>query len=209
MGTHRRTADRREEPETLRQAQSRPATRPAGDLRVPQVLRSTRRGTPRRVRPLPPGRRIAGGRRRPLLVADSSLHHKHHPEPLRKEETVSRPAKGRTLFYHRDSEGHSELAPGQYVIWTAREARERGLSFTGTPDAIGQMIRRHEWHRGDLFLDYGISGNELERPGLKALRREVARDRNVSHIFIHHRARLARPDDPLDGWKLEMEFRIQ
>ena len=79
-----------------------------------------------------------------------------------------RPTAGRGLFYHRDSEGHSELAPPQYVGWAQGRAKELRVSFSGTPEAIQAMIARKVSGEGDLYLDYGVSGNLLSRPGLDA-----------------------------------------
>jgi len=55
---------------------------------------------------------------------------------------TTRPDKGRGLFYHRDSEAHSDLAPPQYVEWARTEAARLGVTFTGTPAAITDMIAR-------------------------------------------------------------------
>ena len=49
---------------------------------------------------------------------------------------TNRPETGRGLFYHRDSEAHSELAPPQYVEWARTAAAHLGVSFSGTPEAI-------------------------------------------------------------------------
>lgn len=118
----------------------------------------------------------------------------------------TRATQGRALFYTRDSSGKHEVTPGQYVAWAQREANRLGLTFSGTPQAIDQMIRQGLSASGDLFLDYGVSGNKLTRPGLEALKAEALRDSQVSHLFIPRRDRLARPDDPTDGMKLEAEF---
>jgi len=75
---------------------------------------------------------------------------------------------GRGLFYTRDSEGKSDLAPQQYVAWARGEASRLGVAFGGTAEAITSMIRDHISQNGDLFLDYGISGNILSRPGFDA-----------------------------------------
>src|SRR5262249_23125601 len=61
--------------------------------------------------------------------------------------------------------------------------------------------------RGDIFLDYGVSGNVLSRPGFNALLEEVAQDLSVSHVFIPRRDRVARPTDPVDGVNLETRLR--
>jgi hypothetical protein len=60
---------------------------------------------------------------------------------------------------------------------------------------------------GDLFLDYGIKGNLLQRPGLDALFRVALTDASVTHIFIPRRDRFARPDDPLDAVRMETTLR--
>ena len=114
--------------------------------------------------------------------------------------------KGRGLFYHRDSGGKAEMTPAQYVEWARREAKEEVL-FDGTPERIEAMIREDRFADGDLFLDYDVKGNLLSRPGLDALFREALGDPRVTHIFIPRRDRLARPDDPIDGVKLETRLR--
>jgi DNA invertase Pin-like site-specific DNA recombinase len=115
----------------------------------------------------------------------------------------TRPAQGRALFYTRDSGGKHEMTPGQYVGWAQGKAVELGLSFTGTPALIEQMIRDRQHRSGDLFLDYGVSGNVLSRDGLNALSQEALKDHCVSHVLIPRRDRLARPDDPIDAVQLE------
>lgn len=119
----------------------------------------------------------------------------------------NRPTPGRGLFYTRDSGGEHETTPGEYVRWAQRRATELGVAFTGTPEQIAAMIRDDRFHDGDLFLDYGIKGNQLDRPGLNALFHLAQTDASVSHVFIPRRDRLARPDDPLDGMKMEAVLR--
>jgi len=120
---------------------------------------------------------------------------------------MNRPEKSTGVFYHRDSEGHSELAPPQYVEWARGEAARLGVSFSGTADAINSLIANRKSFAGDLFLDYGISGNQLSRPGFDALRARVLSDSTVTHLFVSKRDRLARPDNPLDAMTIEYELR--
>ncbi len=114
---------------------------------------------------------------------------------------------GRALFYTRDSGGKHEMTPTQYVNWARRKAEELGIGFDGQPETIEAMIAGGCSQRGDLFLDYGVSGNVLSRNGLNALIQEALSDPNVSHVMIPRRDRLARPDDPVDGLKLEKGLR--
>src|SRR5262245_14388080 len=121
--------------------------------------------------------------------------------------TSKRPEKGRALLYHRDSGGQHEMTPGQYVGWAAKRSGELGITFHGTADIMEAMIREGRYTDGDIFCDYGVKGNTLSRNGLDALIREIETDAQISHILIPRRDRLARPDDPLDGVKLENTLR--
>ncbi len=118
-----------------------------------------------------------------------------------------RPPHGHGKFYTRDSGGEHETTPGEYVLWARRMAKQLGVAFTGMPEQIERMIREGRFQEGDLFLDYGVKGNILQRRGLDALFHVVLTDTNVSHVFIPHRARFARPDDPLDGIGMETKLR--
>jgi DNA invertase Pin-like site-specific DNA recombinase len=110
---------------------------------------------------------------------------------------------GRALFYTRDSGGKHEMTPAEYVAWACRRAAELGLSFDGTAARMDAMIQEGRWAAGDLFLDYDVKGNVLSRKGLNGLIQEVGTDAGVTHVFIPRRDRLARPDDPTDGIRLE------
>ncbi len=120
---------------------------------------------------------------------------------------TKRPTAGRGLFYTRDSGGEHETTPSEYVRWGRRAAAQLGVAFTGAPERIEAMIREGLSQEGDLFLDYGVKGNQLQRPGLDALFQLAQADPAVSHVFIPRRDRLARPDDPLDGMNMEAELR--
>ena len=120
---------------------------------------------------------------------------------------MRRPAHGRGLFLTRDSGGKHEMTPAKYVEWAATEAQKLGVNFTGTPAQIDSMIRDGKSAEGDIFLDYDVKGNVLSRAGLDAIKSLIKRDSSVSHVFIPKRDRLARPDNPLDGVRLENELR--
>ena len=94
--------------------------------------------------------------------------------------TSQRPSLGRGLFYTRDSGGEHETTPGEYVRWAQRKAAALGVRFSGTPEHIEAMIRDGRSQHGDLFLDYGIKGNQLQRPGLDALFRLALTDLDIT-----------------------------
>src|SRR3954468_7599129 len=110
-----------------------------------------------------------------------------------------RPAAGRAVFYTRDSLGKHETTPGEYVLWAGRAAAQHGVAFDGTPERIEAMIRLGRSQDGDLFLDYGVTGNQLSRAGADALLHNALPDTGVSPVLTPRRARFARPDDPIDG----------
>jgi hypothetical protein len=123
---------------------------------------------------------------------------------------MKRSTLGNALFYTRDSEGKSDLAPPQYVGWAQSEAAKLGVSFGGTPEQMTFMINRGVSQSGDLFVDYAISGNILKRPRFDAFREKALTDLRVSHLFVPRRDRIARPDDPVTAsrWKLSCGLQV-
>jgi hypothetical protein len=121
---------------------------------------------------------------------------------------MKRSTRGRALFHTRDSGGKHETTPAKYVEWAMDQGRSYKVTFRGTPAQIESMIRDGKVADGDLFLDYDVKGNRLSRDGLDALKAEILRDPSVSHVFIPKGDRLARPDDALDGVRLENEIRV-
>jgi hypothetical protein len=116
-------------------------------------------------------------------------------------------APGRALFYSRDSGGEHETTPGEYIRWAQREATNLGVAFSGTPEQLDAMIRGRCPHDGDLYFDNCVTGNKLSRAGLDALIKTALAAPDVTHVLIPRRDRLARPDDPTDGLKLEHVLR--
>lgn len=120
---------------------------------------------------------------------------------------LKRSENGRGVFYTRDSGGEHETTPSEYVRWAHRRAGGLSVTFNCNPEQIEVMIRNGKSHDGDLFLDYGVKGNQLQRSGLDALYRVALTDPGVTHVFIPRRDRFARPDDPLDAMRMEAQLR--
>ena len=55
------------------------------------------------------------------------------------------------------------------------------------------MIRDGRFVDGDLFVDFGVSGNVMNRPALDELRRIVQSDHTISHLLVVRRDRLRGP----------------
>ena len=114
-----------------------------------------------------------------------------------------RPTKGRCLLYTRDSEGRQRTTFEEYVRWAQQKSKELGLQFCAAAGQIDAMIRAGKCVEGDVFIDFGIAGDELNRPGLNALMAEIRRDRQITHVCCPRRDRLARATDPAMGMQLE------
>ncbi|MDZ4688928.1 MAG: recombinase family protein [Planctomycetaceae bacterium] len=121
--------------------------------------------------------------------------------------STNRPDRGRGLFYSRDSGGRHDQTPAAYVEWASNEADKLGVRFSAAAGAINELIASGAPFRGDLYFDNIISGNQMSRPALDALKAVIRRDHTISHLFIPRRDRLARPDDAAEGVALEREFR--
>jgi len=109
-------------------------------------------------------------------------------------------------YYYRDSAGVHEQAPLAYFKWASENAKRRGLILEGTTADVERLIRQQGGHVHDVFIDCGVKGNQLSRPALDALRRRIESDPQVTHLYVHHRDRLARPDHAVDGVHLELSL---
>lgn len=114
---------------------------------------------------------------------------------------------GRGLLYLRQSQGEPTLVQSQYVSWAQGRATELGVAFMARPTDVDLMLRAGQSARGDLFVDWNISGNILRRPGFDAFRGKALSDLSVSHLFVTRRDRIARADNPIDAVSLEIELR--
>lgn len=116
---------------------------------------------------------------------------------------AKRPEKGRAILYTRDSEGRERTTFEEYVRWCQQKAKELGLEFHATEGQIDAMIRSKRYVDGDIIIDFGIAGDELDRPGLKALFAIIERDKHISHVLCPRRDRLTRATDPAESMRLE------
>ncbi len=113
---------------------------------------------------------------------------------------------GRSIAYLRRSSDQQGLSLSAQLDWAHEEAVRRGLTLTGSPADLESALLSRDARFGDVCLDNAITGSELDRPGLSALKRAV-QESGVTHLLVHKRDRLARPDDPIDGVQLENELR--
>src|SRR5581483_9646000 len=57
-----------------------------------------------------------------------------------------------------------------------------------------------------IFLDSGITGADLARPGFTACRQYALLHKDISHLFIHMPDRFARPESAVEAMTLEQEL---
>ena len=67
---------------------------------------------------------------------------------------------------------------------------------------LAHKLSRH----GCVCLDDAITGANMERPGLVELIDESLSNKNISHIFVYMRDRLARPENPLEMMVIEVQL---
>jgi hypothetical protein len=87
-----------------------------------------------------------------------------------------------------------------------KRARDVNVPLAVDAALVARAERTGVAHIGDLYVDDGVSGSELSRPGLDQLIADLKADRSISHVFVHKRDRLARPHRTSDGARLEEEI---
>ena len=114
---------------------------------------------------------------------------------------------GRGLAYVRKSKEEAGLGPRNQLECAIARAAELGVRLDVSLETLEEMIADGVHERGDIYLDFGVSGSLLSRPGLDALLRRAKTDSGVTHIFVYDRDRLARPEDPIDAMQIENGLR--
>ena len=121
--------------------------------------------------------------------------------------TRKRPV-GRGVMYGRRSQNKrkQENSFAYQVDVAMKRARDVNVPLAVNPTLVAEAERTGACNIGDLYLDDGVSGSELSRPGLDKLLAELKADRTISHVFIHKRDRLARPHRTSEGSDLEEQI---
>ncbi len=90
--------------------------------------------------------------------------------------------------------------------WAINEASKLGLNLSGTREDLEHMERRKLSTYKDLYLDSGVTGADMNRPGLLAFIRTAVDDTTVSHVLVHMPDRLARPEEPSMAMTIERQL---
>ena len=109
---------------------------------------------------------------------------------------MSSRVKNRGKVLLRRSTNNQEKSLSQQLDWAVARANEVGITLDASQDDLALMQKNCICRYKDMYVDDAITGANLSRPGLSALRTEVIADRSVSHLFIYLPDRLARPEEP-------------
>src|ERR1700733_14295178 len=113
--------------------------------------------------------------------------------------------RGKVLL--RRSSNRQETSLEQQLEWAIFKAQGLGVPLDASQAELTYMLKAGLCTYKDLYLDDPVTGSDLNRPGLTAMIAAVTADRSVSHLFIYHPDRLARPEEPLDGVAIETNLR--
>lgn len=112
----------------------------------------------------------------------------------------------RGLFLLRRSGDRQESSLDKQLTWAAAKAQSEGVTVNAAPADLAHMRGAKLHSYKSIRLDDAIPGDELDRPGLTALIRDVVADRTISHVFVFARDRLGRPASPVDSMAKELEL---
>lgn len=115
--------------------------------------------------------------------------------------------KNRSLAYLRRSLSRQETGIHAQLDWAIAEAVRQELSLDATQADLEYMLRhvREPRYKG-IFLDDGVTGSDLNRPGFEAFRQTALADPSVSHLLIHLSDRFARPELATQAMLMETEL---
>lgn len=113
----------------------------------------------------------------------------------------------RAVAYLRRSTTDQDTSLDMQFSWALRRSAQVDCPLEATAADFTKMQAQFAHEFGPIYLDDGISGSDESRPGLAALKERLERDRSITHILIHKRDRLARPDEPTEYVLLEKHWR--
>jgi DNA invertase Pin-like site-specific DNA recombinase len=108
--------------------------------------------------------------------------------------------------YLRRSTSKQEASAKNQLIWALDEAHRLRVQLDATLEDLEHMLARKLTYYKAIFLDDGVTGADLLRPGFVQFRKQALAHRNVSHLFIHMPDRFARPERATEAVLLETEL---
>ncbi len=114
--------------------------------------------------------------------------------------------KRKGLVYLRRSTDKQETGIHEQLRWAIAEAQRHEVQLDAAPEDLEYMLVRELAQYKGIYLDDGISGSKLDRPGCVAFRQVAMGDSAVSHVFVHLSDRFARPEQAHQAMQQEIEL---
>jgi hypothetical protein len=80
------------------------------------------------------------------------------------------------------------------------------VNLDAAPTDLQHMVSRKLTRYKHIYLDDGVTGADLDRPGFTAFRRDARANVHVSHVLIHMPDRFARPEQASNAMLMEQEL---
>src|SRR4051812_37197405 len=106
-------------------------------------------------------------------------------------------SQGKALAYLRRSTSRQEVSLTTQLEWARQQAVAHAVRLDASPADLGQMQAARITSLNGLRIDDGRTGADMDRPGFLALIADAKADRSISHLFIYHRDRFARPQEAM------------
>jgi DNA invertase Pin-like site-specific DNA recombinase len=118
--------------------------------------------------------------------------------------TARRKSEGRA--YVRRSTSKQESGIFEQLAWAVAEASKYAITLDGCSRDLDHMLAHGLQHFKHIYLDDGISGSNVNRPGFIAFRQEALANPAISHLFIHLSDRFARPEQAVQAMQMEIDL---
>jgi DNA invertase Pin-like site-specific DNA recombinase len=109
-------------------------------------------------------------------------------------------------IYLRRSRTRQETGIHEQLKWGIAEAKKYGVRLDAAPEDLDSMVAHGLQHYKSIYLDDGITGSDLTRPGFVAFRRDALANPRISHFFVHISDRFARPEQAVQAMQMEIEL---
>ena len=117
-------------------------------------------------------------------------------------------SKGKALAYLRRSTSRQEVSLTTQLEWACQQAALHAVRLDASPADLEQMQATRVTSLKGLRIDDGRTGADMARPGFLALIQDAKSDRSISHLFIYHRDRFARPQEAMQMVVIEKDLRL-
>ncbi len=114
--------------------------------------------------------------------------------------------KNRAIMYARRSSEKQENSLEMQVGWAEAKAKADGFMPKFNEDLLKRAQSDGVSVIDDLYIDDAVSGSDRQRPGLLAFMQRAFSDPSVSHLYIHKRDRLSRPENAAEATSDEFKL---